>query len=679
MKSLLRVIFFALALVAFPAFAQFTPGVVLTAAQLNNQFALYVRLAGGTLTGSLTVPGLTVTGGLTATGLVTTADLAAQAANTVLANATSSSASPAAFTMPSCSSSSSALQWTAGSGFTCGTVASAGANGNITSLTGLTTALSVAQGGMGATSQTAHAPLIGEGTGAVSSSPGAGTSGQFFQSQGASADPVWGYPTSYYNVFNSMTPTQVVDVLTCGYTQDVKSVIQTALNTYGAIFLPKGCYRTSGPIDNTAGVMVGAGAHQSFITSYDSTAADSVITAGGAAVIRDLGIGFNSSIITGSETQGQRNGIQTYSPVSSLALQRGGRIENVLISYVGTGLYNPTASADSMFSAHVMNLEVNGYSYRGLDIEGATQTGSVFSNLYVTNYNGSYLFTSSADAGAVFGQCSSTGTVSGADISELSLDQLNIEWSTVANAVRFCGVTGVSAGTVHLEEITLRTGFSGLIDWRNSSGRIGSLSVYYAPIKAAGWYVARLWDSANLTGSVSSLNNQAMLDIGVLNLHGLNDGPQVTSGNGLSGVSNFYILDRETSAVGPYVVRIGAYVWQSYQSDSSVYSSAPNDPHSMLLIIPTPSGFNYPPVASSCGTSPTVAAGSTIYSGSVTVGTSGTACTLTFAGAGFSNQARGVVVDNAGGSTPPYTVSKTSITISTATAGHTYSYSISGN
>ncbi|WP_174958534.1 glycosyl hydrolase family 28-related protein [Burkholderia aenigmatica] len=51
-----------LLLVSLPALAQFTPGQVLTAAQLNNQFSLYVPLAGATLTGPLTVPSLTVTG-----------------------------------------------------------------------------------------------------------------------------------------------------------------------------------------------------------------------------------------------------------------------------------------------------------------------------------------------------------------------------------------------------------------------------------------------------------------------------------------------------------------------------------------------------------------------------------------------------------------------------------------
>jgi hypothetical protein len=68
---------------------------------------------------SPTIASPTITGAFTATGLVTTA-------NTVLANATGSTASPTAFVVPSCSTSNSALQWTSGSGITC--------NSNITSI-----------------------------------------------------------------------------------------------------------------------------------------------------------------------------------------------------------------------------------------------------------------------------------------------------------------------------------------------------------------------------------------------------------------------------------------------------------------------------------------------------------------------------------------------------------------
>lgn len=52
-------------------------------------------------------------------GNITASTLAAQAANTVVANVTGSSASPTAFAMPSCSSAGGTLQWTSGTGFTC--------------------------------------------------------------------------------------------------------------------------------------------------------------------------------------------------------------------------------------------------------------------------------------------------------------------------------------------------------------------------------------------------------------------------------------------------------------------------------------------------------------------------------------------------------------------------------
>lgn len=54
-------------------------------------------------------------------GAVPIGSLAPSAANTVLANATASSAAPTAFTMPTCSASTSALQWSSGNGFICGT------------------------------------------------------------------------------------------------------------------------------------------------------------------------------------------------------------------------------------------------------------------------------------------------------------------------------------------------------------------------------------------------------------------------------------------------------------------------------------------------------------------------------------------------------------------------------
>ncbi|MFM0407504.1 glycine-rich domain-containing protein [Paraburkholderia dipogonis] len=70
---------------------------------------------------SPTFNNLTVNGTFTLNGGVPPASLAAQAANTVLANVTASSASPTAVALPSCSTANSALKYTSASGFSCGT------------------------------------------------------------------------------------------------------------------------------------------------------------------------------------------------------------------------------------------------------------------------------------------------------------------------------------------------------------------------------------------------------------------------------------------------------------------------------------------------------------------------------------------------------------------------------
>ncbi|WP_433705785.1 hypothetical protein [Paraburkholderia sacchari] len=100
--------------------------------------------------------------------------IAAIAANTVLANATASSSTPTAFAMPSCSTSSSALNWTTSAGFTCNTAVNAatlggatfaapGPIGSTTASTGAFTTLSASStvSGTGFSTYLASPPAIG--------------------------------------------------------------------------------------------------------------------------------------------------------------------------------------------------------------------------------------------------------------------------------------------------------------------------------------------------------------------------------------------------------------------------------------------------------------------------------------------------------------------------------------
>jgi hypothetical protein len=160
--------------------------------------------ASGTCLDNIT--GFASTGFLTRTGAgayafqsltngITLGNIAQVGANSLLGNATGSTANVAAVSVAGCNGAAQALQWTNGSGFQCNSsIATSGANANITSLSGLTTPLSVSQGGSGLATRTAHAVQVGNGTGAITQ-VAPSTAGQALISAGASADPTWGYPT----------------------------------------------------------------------------------------------------------------------------------------------------------------------------------------------------------------------------------------------------------------------------------------------------------------------------------------------------------------------------------------------------------------------------------------------------------------------------------------------------
>lgn len=115
--------------------------------------------------------------------------ISAISANSLIGNATNSSAAPTAVSVTGCNGAAQALQWTNGTGFGCNSaIATSGANANITSLSGITTPLSVPQGGTGAATLAQYNMLAGNGTSAISAI-GPSTSGFVLTSNGASAFP----------------------------------------------------------------------------------------------------------------------------------------------------------------------------------------------------------------------------------------------------------------------------------------------------------------------------------------------------------------------------------------------------------------------------------------------------------------------------------------------------------
>lgn len=147
------------------------------------------NISGFSGTGFLTRTGSATYAFQSLTNGITYGNLAQAGANTLLGNATGVTANVTAVSVTGCNGAAQALQWTNGTGFGCNSgIATSGANANITSLSGLTTPLSVSQGGTGGATLAQYQPLAGNGTGAITTL-GTGTSGQVLTSNGSSAFP----------------------------------------------------------------------------------------------------------------------------------------------------------------------------------------------------------------------------------------------------------------------------------------------------------------------------------------------------------------------------------------------------------------------------------------------------------------------------------------------------------
>lgn len=102
-------------------------------------------------------------------------------------NLVTSGASPLTFTT---TGSTNITLPTSGTLLTGSTGATSGANSNITSLSGLTTPLSIPQGGTGSSTLTSHGVVVGQGSAALNATA-AGAAGSVLAGNGASADPTF--------------------------------------------------------------------------------------------------------------------------------------------------------------------------------------------------------------------------------------------------------------------------------------------------------------------------------------------------------------------------------------------------------------------------------------------------------------------------------------------------------
>lgn len=353
---------------------------------------------------------------------------------------------------------------------------------------------------------------------------------------------------------------------------DDTAAFKQAIATGKSVFVPVGTYHIKETLQIQNQNFVGSGMFVSRLIASNANPKAPILKAGRTSVVADLALGFDSGLITNQEAMGDRVGIYT---AAQWSLQRGSTVRNVRIENVGTAIYSPNGEGAESFSVTYDTLEIENFSYRGIDFRSTIRTGNIFNNIYLKS-----------DRPNVDVPFALTG-----EESETVINQLNVEHTKVNSAVLLEGVYALAASTFHVEGVTLRNANTGYVTVNNSSGSIESLSVYYSPIEKSGVSIVRVGNNRYGTG-MSSFEPESVgyLRIGTLHVKGLND-PNAqlhgakTGGLARADAAGFVFFDRAANALGEYLVQLDNYVWYSFQNDRNVYTQFPVDPNGRISFL----------------------------------------------------------------------------------------------
>lgn len=346
---------------------------------------------------------------------------------------------------------------------------------------------------------------------------------------------------------------------------------QQAIDTGKSIYVPAGYYYVSQTLMLRNQNLYGDGMYQTFILSLSTYKYATVLSLGRTSSVEDLTVAFVSDIITGEETWGERVAILTGDNFeeknSSWALQRGSQINRVGIGDCGTAIcsrdYEGTSLEAGSFSVSYTNMEIQNFSYRGIDFTSGTRTGNVFSNIYMNSkYEVDSLFHMEGEE------------------SETSITQLNLEHTKVKRAaLSLEDCRALSVSTIHIEGIELCREGASFVHFKNSSGIIDALSVYYVAIDADNCSLIDVGDAVyDIHTSWQQTPPAVLSKLKIVTLHvkGLHDPNQAIHGDdrttiGLSDIVGFNFVKRTDGAKGDYKINIYNYVYYTFQNDVAIY------------------------------------------------------------------------------------------------------------
>ncbi len=337
--------------------------------------------------------------------------------------------------------------------------------------------------------------------------------------------------------------------------KDDYQAFKSALATGKGIYIPAGRYVVSDTVVIEDKSVIGVSSGVSYIQGDFADKAKPIMLIKGKSNVSEVSFIYNTSAIMADEKQGERVGIQIGD--DKRGLEAGSVLSNLFFDFVGTAIYCPKNS--SCNGVLFDTLEVQHFSYRGVDMQCENRYGNTYSNIYINDQN----YFKLVNAGFAL-EGSEYGPV---------LNQINIEHSVALYGLVLRNVKNFNIGAIHFEAWTISQNDMGFVFAENSSGYFGNLTHILNFIRCYNTSVIRMGDSQ--TGDIIRVGNinlrgvnqphdtlvagreDLMAELGALTNRGLKT-PQAKS---------FVVFERADKANGNYEILYENYGFYSYHDD----------------------------------------------------------------------------------------------------------------
>lgn len=335
-----------------------------------------------------------------------------------------------------------------------------------------------------------------------------------------------------------------------------------AIATGNSVYVPAGIYYVSQTLKIENQNFVGGGCFATQIVSTCVSKDTPIIMAGRSCCISDIMLRFDDGIVTGEEKEGERVGILARS--DTFPLQRASSITRVRIEKVGTAIYMPRDYiGGGPFCIDHSNLELQHFSFRGIDYGARHRIGNSFSNIFMlSDYEVDCMIHLEGDSANV------------------SMSQITIINSKCRrSAITFSNVYGFNISTLHIGNICITEPGHALLEFNNASGEIGALHCNYIPIDSEDVSLIRLYnaDYDLCLSDGKMLESERYIRIGDMTVCGLNDPTQdlfpKSENMGLVAPydKTFRFVSRKEGSKGKYFVEISGYSYFTFKDDRKAY------------------------------------------------------------------------------------------------------------